>query len=74
MAEREYGPPCPGCTHDTITAQIERFPRAYSLCIDCRDHGALYHAKFKTVRDQEDAQERESGQIGLQNGKANAKG
>lgn len=68
MAEREYGPPCPGCTREKITAQIERMPQAYALCIACRDHGPLFHARHKTERVQEDAQERSRRESGIADG------
>lgn len=55
MAEREFGPPCPGCTPAIITARIERFPGVYAACVACLDRGALAHA-FGLVR-RDDAEE-----------------
>lgn len=69
MAERQYGKPCQGCTREIITAKIERNPlHQFPACIACRDHGALFHARHKTERVQEDAQERSRRTGGIANG------
>lgn len=68
MAEPEYGAPCPGCTVEKITAQMARFPSAYPLCTACCESGALYHAKFKKDRDEDNAQECAGRASGIANG------
>lgn len=75
MAEPEFGPPCPGCTPEKISAQIARFPSAMTTCRDCRDHGALAHdIKQKQQRVREDATINTGGQGGEPLGSARHEG
>jgi hypothetical protein len=46
----DFGPPCPGCTPALISAQIARFPEAYTNCASCLERGALYQAQAKGRR------------------------
>lgn len=60
----QFGPPCPGCTVEIITARIERNPKAMPTCRACRDHGALFHAQKqnnRVCRDEEISAGREIG-------------
>lgn len=79
-AERKFGPVCPGCTLEIISARIDRFPPGYSTCVRCRDSGALHHSRLRVAgqeqqndRDHEDAQKCARREGGGSNGKAHAK-
>lgn len=74
MAEIAFGPTCPGCTIDTITAQIARNPDAMPTCRACRDHGALFHAHKQNNRVRRDEEISAGRTCGLETEESHAQG
>jgi hypothetical protein len=79
MSEPAFGPACPGCTPDIITAKIERaasFGLDMTLCRRCRDNGALHHAfTFKNNnQDERDEEKRLRRKSGEPHGEAHGQG